>query len=240
MKCELNEKVLKNMTVLKIMYRLRKTLLPSAKSNTYANPLPSPGGGGAERRVAGRRALVDGRAGPRRPQRGLVRSVHGRRRAHVLRQVPQGVPPVLPHPHHREAARGDGVVAVPAVRELRGRRRGGGRAGGARAARGGAPHAGAVLPVRAVAGLPRARLAAQQALLPAGTARVLCAAWPAPTGITLSRVPDPAAHVPGHDPPEAAAGRGGPLHAHLAVRGRRAPALPQRLQIQPGTTSSQK
>ena len=64
----------------------------------------------------------------------------------------------------------DGDVAVPAVRELRGAgagRGGGGWGGGAGAARaeaGGAPDAGAVLPVRAQSALPRARVARQPAL----------------------------------------------------------------------------
>lgn len=64
-------------------------------------------GGGRGAVARARRALLHGRAQarPRRPQRGLVRRLHGRRRAHVLRQVPQGLPPVLPHTHHREAAR---------------------------------------------------------------------------------------------------------------------------------------
>lgn len=46
---------------------------------------------------------------------------------------------------------------------------------------------------------------------------------------------DPAADVPGHDPHAAAAARAGALHARGAVRGRRAPAVPQRRAVQPGT-----
>lgn len=53
----------------------------------------------------------------RRPERGLVCRLSGRRRADVLRQVPEGVPPELSHTQHQCAAGRKRNVAVPAVRQ---------------------------------------------------------------------------------------------------------------------------